>query len=132
MTAITSLSPYGRRHAPADVPIVVYGRRWCAITQMVRRYLDRLGLPYEYIDLDQNPGAESQLQWLTGGRVHSPVVYLGGELLVQPSISELEWALHRSGVRLTHGLTSPTAAGSGGQTDERWLRDTLTGRSGER
>jgi len=99
MSVFSTVSPYGRLEAPAAVPVVVYGRRWCAVSQMVRRYLDRAGVPYEYVDLDRYPEAEARLAWLTGGRVHSPVVYAGGELLVQPSIRELQWALARSGVR---------------------------------
>ena len=99
MAAFSTLSPYGRLSAPPVVPVVVYGRRWCAISQMVRRHLDRLGVPYEYVDLDRHPEAASRLSWLTGGRVHSPVVYVGGEVLVQPSIGELQWALSRSGLR---------------------------------
>jgi len=93
MAAITSLSsPHS-----ATVPVVVYGRRWCAISQMVRRYLDRIGLPYEYVDLDLHPEAEARLRWLTGGRVHSPVVYVGGDVLVQPSVFELQRTLRRRG-----------------------------------
>lgn len=99
MAAFPTMSPYGRLAPGASAPVVVYGRRWCAISQMVRRHLDRLAVPYEYVDLDVHPEAESRLAWLTGGRVHSPVVYVGGEILVQPSISELRWALSRSGVR---------------------------------
>lgn len=99
MAPITTLSPFGRRSAPPAIPVVVYGRRWCAISQMVRRYLDRAGIAYEYVDLDAHPEAESRLAWMTGGRVHSPTVYVGGEVLVQPSIAELRWALSRSGLR---------------------------------
>jgi len=99
MNAFGTLSPYGRLSAPAAVPVVVYGRRWCAICQMVRRRLDRLGVPYEYVDLDLHPEVERRVAWLTGGRVHSPVVYAGGEILVQPTMGELDWALSRSGIR---------------------------------
>jgi len=99
VAAITSLSPYGRRSAPPLIPLVVYGRRWCAVSQMVRRYLDRSGLAYDHVDLDAHPEVESRLAWLTGGRVYSPTVYVGGEVLVQPTIGELEWALARSGLR---------------------------------
>jgi mycoredoxin len=99
MAAFPTMSPYGRYAAAPSTPVVVYGRRWCGISQMVRRHLDRLGVPYEYVDLDLHPETESRLAWMTGGRVHSPVVYVGGEVLVQPSLSELRWALSRSGVR---------------------------------
>jgi mycoredoxin len=90
---------YGRREAPPEIPIIVYGTRWCANTQRVRRYLDRLGVPYEYVDLDQSPEAVQQLRWWTGGSASHPTVYIGGEVLVEPSLSELDWALSRSGMR---------------------------------
>jgi mycoredoxin len=96
MATFGTLSPYARISAPPVTPVVVYGRRWCAISQMVRRYLDRAGIPYEYIDLDVHPEAEARLAWMTGGRVHSPVVLAGGQVLVQPSVAELQWVLSRS------------------------------------
>jgi len=78
--------------------ITVYGRPGCAISQMIRRWLDRRGTPYQYVDVERNPQARSQLAWLTGGRVRSPTVVIGGDVLVQPTIEELEWALRRSRV----------------------------------
>jgi mycoredoxin len=76
--------------------ITVYGRAGCAISQMIRRWLDRRGIPYRYVDVDRNPEVRSRLAWLTGGRVRSPTVVVGGEALVQPTIEELEWALRRN------------------------------------
>lgn len=88
--------PLAPRRTTTD--IVIYGRRWCALSQMLRRHLNRLGVPYDYVDLDANPQVESRLQWMTGGRVYSPVVAIGGRLLMQPTTSEVEWALARAGV----------------------------------
>src|SRR3954471_22864954 len=92
--------PYARRDArsTSGVPLTVYGRRWCGISQMVRRYLDRLGIPYAYVDLDRHPELERQLAWMTGGRVHSPTIRIGDQLLIQPSTRELARALARYGV----------------------------------
>lgn len=90
-------APYGVV-APAQVPIVVYGMRWCAATQMVRRYLDRLGIPYRYVDLEADPVAAARLRWLSGGSLRHPTVAIGGELLVQPTLEELQWALARAGM----------------------------------
>ncbi|MFG2056184.1 glutaredoxin family protein [Micromonospora sp. NPDC048930] len=95
MAAFGTRSPYARVSTPPITPVVVYGRRWCAISQMVRRYLDRTGMPYQYVDLDLHPDAEARLAWLTGGRVHSPIVSVDGELLVQPIIAELQWVLRK-------------------------------------
>lgn len=95
----SSYSLYGRRSAPPDIPIVVYGTRWCAATQMVRRYLERMRLPYDYVDLERDPQAASQLRWWTGGYASHPTVYIGGEILVEPSLRELDRALARGRLR---------------------------------
>ena len=76
--------------------ITVYGRPGCAISQMIRRWLDRHGIPYQYVDVDRNPQARSQLEWRTGGRVRSPTVVVGSDVLVQPTIEELQWAIRRN------------------------------------
>jgi mycoredoxin len=95
----TSNRPYRRRSTQPDVPIVVYGTGWCAASQMVRRYLERRGLPYRYVDIERDPGAARQVRWWTGGSASHPTVYLDGEILVEPSLRELEWALARVGMR---------------------------------
>jgi mycoredoxin len=92
------VTSYGVRSAPARAPVVVYGTRWCAATQMVRRYLDRMGIPYAYVDLDENPRAAAQVRWVAGGTVSHPTVSVAGEILVQPSLSELQAALTRAGL----------------------------------
>jgi mycoredoxin len=51
-------------------PVVLYGTSWCAQTQLLRRHLERLS---------------------------HPVVYVGGEVLVEPTLPELERALWRRG-----------------------------------
>jgi mycoredoxin len=78
--------------------ITVYGRPGCAISQMLRRWLDRRRIPYRYVDVERDPRMRSRLEWLTGGRVRSPTVVVGGDVLVQPTIEELEWALRRNGL----------------------------------
>ena len=88
----------GVRPIPTVAPVVVYGTRWCAASQMVRRYLDRVGVPYRYVDLEADPRAAAQLRWLTGGYVSHPTVSVGGEVLVEPSLRELEWSLARAGL----------------------------------
>lgn len=93
----STYSPFAYRPQVADV--AVYGSRWCGITMMVRRHLDRAGIPYRFIDWDLHPEARDQLEWLAGGRIGSPTVTIGGQVLVQPSLRELDWALGRAGYR---------------------------------
>ena len=92
---------YQRSPAPHDRPYragrIVATPRWPAATQLVRRSLERLGVPYDYVDLELPPEASRQLRWLTGDQAHHPTVYIGGELLVEPTPGGLHWALSRGG-----------------------------------
>lgn len=93
-------SPYTHR-SPSRLsvpPIVVFGTSWCAVSQMVRRYLDRLGIPYEYRDMEYDLDAARRVQWWTGGSFSHPTVQIGGQILVEPSLDELDWTLNRFGV----------------------------------
>ena len=98
MTAASSWSNYGRHRAEPDVPLVVYGTRWCGATQLLRRHLERAGVPYRYVDLEQDPEAVNQLRWWTGGSASHPTVYVNGEILVEPTVGELAGGLMRSGL----------------------------------
>ena len=51
--------PGGKREPFAPVPnqIIVFGTSWCGMTQVVRRYLERAGLPYKYLDIEEDPDA---------------------------------------------------------------------------
>jgi mycoredoxin len=89
---------FGMRSAPVQAPVVVYGTRWCAASQTVRRYLDRMGIPYRFVDLEQDALAAAQVRWVAGGTVSHPTVSVAGEILVQPSLDELESALDRAGL----------------------------------
>jgi len=81
-----------------STPVVVYGNRWCGLTQMVVRALARAGVDYEYVDLDDHPAIERRLWSAAGGRLRTPVVYVDGQWLVAPSIARLRSALTRTGV----------------------------------
>lgn len=82
---------------PGDNDILVYGTSWCGMTQMIRRYLDKAGVPYKFVDLELNPGSVDQLRWITGGYAKHPTVVIDGQALIEPSVSEVGRALARSG-----------------------------------
>lgn len=46
-----------------------------------------------------NPEAAARLRWVTGGCLSHPTVEVAGEVLVEPSLNELDWALGRVGLR---------------------------------
>lgn len=73
--------------------VVVYGNRWCGITQMIRRTLDRAGIGYEYVDLDDYPDVAHRLRWTMGRGFRQPLVYIAGHWLEQPSPADLRRVL---------------------------------------
>lgn len=88
-----------KRHGviPVESEIIVYGTTWCGMTQLVRRYLDRVGLPYKYLDLEEDADAEHQLRWITGGYTNHPTVVIDGQVMIEPEIDELRVALAENG-----------------------------------
>jgi len=99
---IVDVTPVPTRWAPRTrtVPVAIYGNRWCGITQLIRRALDRAGVEYAYVDLDEHPSVHARLEALTGGRLRTPVVHVGGEWLMEPSLRQVQAALARHGVWL--------------------------------
>lgn len=90
--------PYRRATGRPTAPVVVYGTNWCAMTMIVRRMLERYGIPYRYVDLDHDVRAARELQWLTGGAVSHPTIAVGGDVLVEPTARELDGYLRRRGL----------------------------------
>ncbi len=95
---MTMLGTYGAQRAASAIPIAIYGNRWCGISQRIRRALERAGVEYAYVDLDLHPDAERKLRYLAGGDLHTPVVYIDGEWLMEPSLREVQHTLARHGV----------------------------------
>lgn len=81
-----------------SVPIAVYGTKGCADTQKVRRYLDRQGVPYVYYNMENDREAARQVQWWTGGSLSHPTVQVGGQILVEPDLNELQSMLSGFGM----------------------------------
>jgi len=94
---VTPVRPAPRLRA---APVAVYGNRWCGITQLIRRALDRAGIAHAYVDLDDHPEVRARLSALSGGRLRTPLVHIGGEWLMEPSLRQVQAVLARHGVRL--------------------------------
>jgi mycoredoxin len=97
---IWDVTPTRPARRSLTVPVVIYGNRWCGITQLIRRALDRAGIDYDYVDLDEHPAVHARLEELTRGRLRTPVVHVDGEWLMEPSLRQVEIVLARHGVWL--------------------------------
>jgi mycoredoxin len=83
---------------PISPAVVVYGTKWYGATQAARRFLERNGIPYQFRDMDADPEAQKRVRWWTGGYTSRPTVQIGGDILIEPAMNELNSALERNGL----------------------------------
>ncbi len=73
-----------------DEKIVMYATTWCGDCRMAKRWFDSHGIPYEYINIEQDENAaEAVLRLNRGMRSVPTIVFPDGSVLVEPSAREL-------------------------------------------
>lgn len=74
-----------------DTPkITVYGTLWCPDVFRVRRYLDRHGIPYTFVDIDADREARAFITEARGGDWIVPTItFDDGTILFHPPLQEL-------------------------------------------
>ena len=71
--------------------ITLYVRPWCGSVMVVKRWLDRKGIPYSEIDITQDKEAAQHVEALNGGYQSVPTILLDGEYVAtEPRVAELE------------------------------------------
>ena len=73
--------------------VKVYGADWCEDTQRTLRHLERLGVDYDYIDIEQDEAARRWVLEQNEGKERKPTVVIDGRVLSVPSDRELEESL---------------------------------------
>ncbi len=69
---------------------MVYGAPWCADCKRSQRLLDRSGVRYRWIDIDEDHDAAGEVVRINHGlRVIPTIVFPDGSILVEPSDPEL-------------------------------------------
>lgn len=77
---------------PAAATITVYGADWCGDCRRAKRWLNRSGLDWTWIDRDADPEVRRMLA--DAGYLAIPVVVLpSGRVLVEPSDAQLAEAV---------------------------------------
>lgn len=70
--------------------LVVYGADWCPDVRRSRQLLDSAGVPYRYVNLEEDRVATKLVRRLQKGRRRIPtLVWPDGTVLVEPSDEEL-------------------------------------------
>jgi glutaredoxin len=73
--------------------ITVYGADWCPLTKAALTHLDHIGVPYQYIDIDEDRTAAKWVADHNNGSEKKPTIDVDGEVLSEPSHSELDRVL---------------------------------------
>lgn len=73
--------------------VTMFSTTWCGYCRRLKRQMEEAGIAYRDIDLDDDPRHDDRIIAKTGGFRTVPTLEIGGELLVNPSIREVEEAL---------------------------------------
>lgn len=70
--------------------IVVYGTAWCGDCRRAKKLLERRGIDYAWVDVEEQKGAKEEMLRLNGGDRRVPtLLFPDGFVLVEPSNAEL-------------------------------------------
>jgi glutaredoxin len=97
---MTDAVPIAADGSPTGDGITVYGATWCGDTKRSRAVLDRLGLPYAFVDVDRSEPASAWVMAQNGGNRSLPTIRVGrgGPTVTEPSDDELLETLREAGL----------------------------------
>ncbi len=71
--------------------IKFYGTVWCPTSRRAKKLLVASGVDFEWINIDEDEGGRSFVERVNNGYRSVPtIVFPDGEILVEPSMAELE------------------------------------------
>ena len=70
--------------------VKVYGADWCPMTQNTIEHLQRRGVRYEYINVEEDAAARRWVREQNHGKEKKPTVDIDGRILAEPSEEELD------------------------------------------
>jgi len=71
--------------------ITVYSTPWCGYCQRLKGQLDRAGVPYAEVDIEQHPEAASYVMSVNNGNQTVPTVtFPDGSALTNPSLAQVQ------------------------------------------
>ena len=70
--------------------IKVYGADWCGDCRRAKTFMKEHGIPFEWIDVQDDPEARKVVESLNNGkRIIPTIIFQDGSILVEPSNSQL-------------------------------------------
>lgn len=75
--------------------VVMYSTTWCGDCRRSKSLLDRMGMPYREVNIDDDPEAAATVQQLNRGYRSVPTIVIDGTtVLTEPSDRQLMAALN--------------------------------------
>ncbi len=72
-------------------PLTVYSTSWCGYCHRLMKQLDREGVGYDVVDIEQEPSAAEYVMSVNGGNQTVPtVVFADGSALTNPSLADVK------------------------------------------
>lgn len=79
---------------PADGSITMFSTTWCSYCKRLKLMLDKTGVDYTIVDIEETPGTEELVKEVNGGNAVVPtVVYPDGTTATNPSLNDVKAAL---------------------------------------
>jgi len=71
--------------------MTIYSTPWCGYCHRLMKQLDREGVAYDHIDIEQDAGAADYVMSVNGGTQTVPtVVFADGSALTNPSLAQVK------------------------------------------
>jgi mycoredoxin len=71
--------------------LTIYSTQWCGYCHRLMKQLDREGIGYQVVDIEQEPAAADYVMSVNGGNQTVPtVVFPDGVALTNPSLAEVK------------------------------------------
>jgi mycoredoxin len=78
--------------------VKLYTTWWCGHCYRLKYQLHRAHIPYEEIDIENHPEVAQRIEEQTGGLRIVPTAEIGDQLLVNPTVAQIEATLEGAGV----------------------------------
>lgn len=78
--------------------VTMYSTPWCGYCHRLRSQMDRAGIAYEVVDIEQQPEAAAIVEKVNGGNQTVPtLVYADGSAQTNPSLKQVQAKLAELG-----------------------------------
>ena len=77
--------------ASAPAAMTIYSTQWCGYCHRLMKQLDREGVGYQVVDIEDDPKAAEYVMSVNGGNQTVPTVVFGdGTALTNPSLAQVK------------------------------------------